>query len=165
LQADVIAVLDLAYSELEFFHSLKKLVLRSAELINSENMEELMYVLQEKQTLISQYNVILKEWNDIGLSLGMEGGRDNPDFWTLLFQALSDESSEKPEKNAFSVKLKSLFKQIKALTEESINIENDSQEVLNEYIKRLRIRISQVSKGRNACKGYASASGSPISSR
>ena len=160
MQADKIAILDLAYSELEFFHSLKKLILQSADFINSENMEELMVVLEEKQTMISRYDAILEEWNNIGLSFDIKDGRNNPDFRDLLFRALPDESSEN---EAFSVKLKSAFEQIKVLAEELVNIEDDSQEVLNEYVKRLRARISQVSKGRKACKGYASASGASAS--
>jgi len=162
LQVDEAAILDLASSELEFFRSLKKLIKLSADLINSENMEELMVVLEEKQTMISRYEIILEEWNSIGLSLDIKDGRDNPDFWVILFQALQDDQSKN---DVFSVKLRSLFEQIKTLAEESVNIEDNSQEVLNEYVKRLRTRISQVSKGRNACKGYASASGGSISSR
>ena len=162
MQADEIAILDLASSELAFFRSLKELVLQSADFINSENMEELIPVLEEKQREISKYDVILKEWRDIGLSFGIKDGRDNPDFWTLMFEALS---KDLPEKRVFSDKLKSLVEQTKALIEELIKTEGDSQEVLNEYVKRLRSRISQLSKGRNACKGYASASGSPLSGR
>ncbi|MCL2767509.1 MAG: hypothetical protein FWE49_02100 [Synergistaceae bacterium] len=162
MQVDEAAILDLASSELEFFRSLKKLIKLSADLINSENMEELMVVLEEKQTMISRYEIILEEWNSIGLSLDIKDGRDNPDFWVILFQALQDDQSKN---DVFSVKLRSLFEQIKTLAEESVNIEDNSQEVLNEYVKRLRTRISQVSKGRNACKGYASASGGSISSR
>ena len=160
MQVDEVAILDLASSELEFFRSLKKLILQSAELINSENMEELMLVLEEKQAMISRYEVFLEEWNNIGVSLCIEDGCDNTEFWTLLLQTLSSESSEK---SPFYVKLKSLLLQTKTLTEELVNTENCSQEVLNEYIKNLRGRISQVSKGRNACKGYASANGSFIS--
>ena len=159
MQVNEIVILDLAASELEFFRSLKKLILQSADLINSENMEELMFVLQEKQAVISRYDIILEEWNNISLSLGIKDGRDNPEFFTLLSQALSDESSEK---RAFFAKLESLFEQIKVLVEELIKMEDDSQEVLSEYAKRLRVRISQVSKGRNACKGYASASGTSL---
>ena len=162
MQVDKTAILDLASSELEFFRSLKQLVLLSAELIKSESMEELMPVLEGKQTMISKYEIILGEWNNIGLSLGMKVGCDDPDFRMLLFQAISHELCEE---SSFLVRLKSLFEQIKALAEESICIEDDSQEVLNEYVKRLRARISQVSKGRNACKGYASASGSSITNR
>ena len=161
MQADEIAILDLASSELEFFRSLKKLVQRSAELIKSENMEELILVLEEKQTLISRYEVILNEWDNIGSSLGINGGRDNPDFWQLLLHELSGGSTEK---GSFSGKIDSLLEQIKALADELVKMEDDSQEVLNEYVKRLRARISQVSKGRDACKGYASAGGSSLSS-
>ena len=162
MQVDKTAILDLASSELEFFRSLKELVLHSAELIKSENMEELMPVLEGKMTMISKHQVILGEWNDIGLSLGLKIGRDDTDFRMKLFQALS---SDLFEESSFLIRLKSIFEQIKALAEESICIEDDSQEVLNEYVKRLRARISQVSKGRNACRGYASASGSSITSR
>jgi len=159
LQVDATAILDLASSELEFFRSLKKLILRSADLIESENMEELMLILEEKQTVISRYEVILGEWNDIGLSLGIKVGCEDPDFRMLLFQSMPNES---PEEIAFSAKLKSLFEQIKTIIDESISVEDNSQELLDEYVKKLRARISQVSKGRNACKGYASASGSSI---
>ena len=159
MQVDVTAILDLASSELEFFRSLKKLILRSADLIESENMEELMLILEEKQTVISRYEVILGEWNDIGLSLGIKVGCEDPDFRMLLFQSMPNES---PEEIAFIAKLKSLFEQIKTIIDESISVEDNSQELLDEYVKKLRARISQVSKGRNACKGYASASGSSI---
>jgi hypothetical protein len=162
LQVDKTVILDLASSELEFFRSLKELVLRSAELIKSENMEELMPVLEGKQTMISKHKDILGEWNGIGLSLGLKVGCDDTDFRMQLFQALSNELFEE---SSFFVKLKSIFEQIKTLAEESICIEDDSQEVLNEYVKRLRARISQVSKGRDACRGYASASGSSLYSR
>ncbi|MCL1941339.1 MAG: hypothetical protein FWG09_05300 [Synergistaceae bacterium] len=123
-------------------------------------MEELMFVLEEKQTVISRYEVILEEWNNIGSSLGIKDGRDNPDFWQLLFKALSDGS---PGKSDFSEKLDPLLGEIKALADELVKMEDESQEVLNEYVKRLRDRISQVSKGRDACKGYASAGGASLS--
>ncbi|MCL1874686.1 MAG: hypothetical protein FWF87_00335 [Synergistaceae bacterium] len=159
MQVDEIAILDLASSELEFFRSLEKLILRSADHIKSENMEELISILQEKQAMISRYGVILEEWNKIGLSLEIEDGCNNPDFVNLLFQMFPAESSQK---SAFSVKLELLIEQRKTLIEKLIKIEDDSQEVLNEYVKRLRGRISQVSKGRDACKGYARAGGSPL---
>jgi len=162
LQADEIAVLDLASSELEFFRTLRELIMQSANLIKSENMEELLPVLQEKQALISRYDVILEEWNKIGLSLEINEGRNNPDFWTLMLQALPGKSSNN---EFFSVKIKSLIEQIKTLTEELLKTEDDAQEGLNEYVKRLRTRISEVSKGRDACKGYASASGSLLPGR
>jgi flagellar hook-associated protein FlgK len=162
LQVDEIAILDLASSELEFFRSLRELVRQSADHIKSENMEELVLVLQEKQAMISQYNIILEEWNKIGLSFEIEEGRNNFDFWTLLFNALSAESSKT---EFFSAKIKSLIEQIKTLAEELLKTEDDAQEGLNEYVKRLRTRISQISKGRDACKGYASASGSSLPGR
>ena len=162
MQVDETVILDLASSELEFFRSLKELILRAAQNINSENMEELMVVLQEKQEIISRYDIIWDEWNNIGLSLGIKDGRNNPDFWVLLFQMLPGGSSEK---SLCSVKLKSLLEQSKVLVEELLKTEDDAQEVLNEYVERLRARISQVSKGRNACKGYASAGGSSFSGR
>jgi hypothetical protein len=162
LQVDEITILDLASSELKFFRSLKELILLSANHIKSEKIEDLMSVLREKQTMISRYDVILEEWNKIGISLDIEYGYNNPDFWNLLFQIFKEESSEKSH---FSVKLSELIEQIKSLTEELIKIEDDAQEVLNEYVKRLRSRISQVSKGRDACKGYASAGGAYLYGR
>ena len=162
MQVDEIAVLDLASSELEFFRSLRELILQSVDYIKSENMEELVPVLQEKQAMISRYDVILEEWNKIGLCFNIKNGRNNPDFWNLLFQALSAGSSLN---GVFSVKIKSLIEQIKTLAEELLKTEDDAQEDLNEYVKRLRARISQVSKGRNACKGYASAGGSYLPGR
>ena len=162
MQVNEITVLDLASSELEFLHSFRKLILRSAENIKSENMEELMSVLQEKQTMISKYNVFLEEWNKIGLFLKIKDGYNNPDFLNLLFQIFPADSSEK---SRFSAKLESLVNQRKTLVEELIKIEDDAQEVLNDYVKRLRARISQVSKGRDACKGYAAAGGASLFGR
>ena len=162
MRVNEIAVLDLASTELEFFRSLRELISQSVDYIKSENMEELIPVLQEKQAMISRYDVIMEEWKEIGLSFDIKDGRNNPDFWTLLFQALPDKSSEN---GGFSVKIKSLIEQIKTLTEELLKTEDDAQEGLNEYVKRLRTRISEVSKGRDACKGYASASGSLLPGR
>jgi len=162
LQVDEIAILDLASSELHFFSSLKELTLRSANHIESENMEDLMSVLQEKQVLISRYKVFAEEWNKIGLSLEIKDGYYNPDFWNLLFQIFEAKSSKK---GPFSVKLRELIGQTKTLAEELVKIEDGLQEALNEYVKRLRIRISQISKGRDACKGYASAGGAPLFGR
>lgn len=157
MQVDEIVVLDLASTELEFFRNLKKLILRSTDYIKSENMEELISVLQEKQVMISRYEVILEEWNKIGLCLEIEDGRNNPDFINLLFQKLPAESSQK---STFSAKIESLIEQRKTLIEELLKIEDEAQEVLNSYVNRLRSRIFQVSKGRDACKGYARAGGS-----
>ena len=162
MQVDEIAILDLASSELNFFRSLKELTLKSAEYIKSENMEDLMSILQEKQALISRYNVFVEEWNKVGSLLEIKDGYYNPDFWNLLFQIFEAKSSEK---GPFSVKLRSLIGQTKTLAEELIKIEDDLQEVLNEYVKRLRVRISQISKGRDACKGYAKAGGASLFGR
>jgi hypothetical protein len=125
-------------------------------------MEELMYVLQEKQTMISRYDVIFDEWNEIASSLEIKEGRNNPDFWNLLLERFNAESSSK---GSFSVKLRELIGQIKTLAEELIRIEDEAQEVLNDYVKRLRARISQVSKGKDACKGYARIGGAYVFDR
>ena len=156
MPVEEVTILDLASSELEFFRSLKKLILQSSEQIELENMDNLMHVLQEKQKMISQYDVISEEWNKIGLSLEIKDGYNNPDFWKYLFNMFSAGSSEK---GCFSDKLELLLEQRKTLVEELLKIQDDAREVLNEYVKRLRSRISQISKGRDACKGYAAAGG------
>ena len=161
MQVEEVTVLDLASSELEFFRSLKKLIMKSTEHIESENMDDLMHVLKEKQNMISQYNVILEEWNKIGTSLEIKDGYNNPDFWRSLFNMFSAGSSEK---GCFSDKLELFIEQRKTLVEELLKMEDDAREVLNEYVKRLRSRISQISKGRDACKGYAAAGGASLSS-
>jgi hypothetical protein len=136
--------------------------MRFADHVKTENMEELLFILHEKDSIISRYNLILKEWNKIGLSLDIKDGYNNPDFMNLLFQMFPPLSSGK---GSFSVKLESFVNQKKTLLEELIKIEDGVQEDLSDYVKRLRVRISQVSKGRDACKGYAQAGGSSISGR
>lgn len=146
LQVDEKILIDLINSESELYSQLLSLAPQAMSFIDSEDMEGLLTVLQEKQKIISKIELLSDSWDEVGARFGMPHGRVETDFWDKFMNVI-------PEK--ISSTLKTSLVQMRAIAENVLSADKVAQEVLEGYVNNLRARMAQVSNGRNAFKGYA----------
>lgn len=146
----------LVSSEAELYRRLLETAPHAMSCIDSEDMEGLMFVLQEKQDIIDKIERLSADWTEIGESFGIPEGRVEPDFWERFMKCLPDK---------FSSTIRAALMQVRAIAQNVISTDKVAQEVLEVYVNKLRSRVSQISRGKNAFKGYAAAGGMYFSGR
>ncbi|MDD4836648.1 MAG: flagellar biosynthesis protein FlgN, partial [Dethiosulfovibrio sp.] len=71
-------VSDLLSSELELYRELRAQVDREIEAIDGDDMDLLLKILQEKQSIISRQEILMEGWTEVSKDLGVPQGREEP---------------------------------------------------------------------------------------
>lgn len=141
----LITVKALVDEELLLFQKLGELVDREELAVESSDMESLLRILEEKQSVISGQESLLEKWSGVSSRLGLKEGREGPVLWdALALQIGNDGYSE-------------IASQIKKIREAGLHLlerEGIVREKLEANLQEMRQLLRQLGTGRNALAGY-----------
>jgi hypothetical protein len=136
----------LVEEELNLYKSLSALVDVEEYRVRASDMEGLLEILRQKQSVISRQEILLERWNEISESLGLSGGREGPAFWN----SLSDRIGE----NGYN-QIVAQLNEIKDLGQKLLDREGMIRASLEENLAEMRKTLLKMGRGRVAMKGYS----------
>jgi hypothetical protein len=144
-------VKNLLNLELNLYNTLRKMVSRELEaIILDGDMEKLLSILQEKQDVISQLQLLSDTWGDALPMLGLEELRGASGFWEKLSALFSEKRS---------AEFNQVLSKTRSAAEDLMNAEKTVQAELEKHVDHLRSRMLQVTRGRGAFINYAKLGG------
>ncbi|MDL2263834.1 flagellar protein FlgN [Synergistaceae bacterium OttesenSCG-928-I11] len=136
----------LVEEELELYKSLGELVNFEEEKVNESDMEGLLEVLQQKQSIISRQEVLLEKWNEISASLGIAEGREGPVFWNTLSQRIGESGYKQIVKR---------IDEVRELGQKLLDQESKIRQNLEENLAEMRQTLLKMGRNRVAMRGYS----------
>ncbi|GHS97409.1 hypothetical protein AGMMS50276_17400 [Synergistales bacterium] len=147
---------DLLGREQAFYKTLRGMVSRELEaILLSADMEELLAVLEEKQDVISNLQLLADAWADALPMLNLNDVRGSDEFW----EKLSCEFSEEDCKG-----LKELIATTRVMAKDLMEAEAGVQVELEKHVQQLRDKMLQMKHVRKAVTGYAKMGGGRLDS-
>ncbi|MDR3331564.1 MAG: flagellar protein FlgN [Synergistaceae bacterium] len=146
-------VKSLIEEELCLYKSLAELVDTEEEKVDTSDMEGLLRVLEEKQSIISRQEVLLERWNEISFSLGIEDGREGPVFWNALSSRIGESGYNQVVKH---------IDEIRELGQGLLDRESQIRGKLEEHLSDMRKTLLSMGRNRVAMKGYSQGMASTI---
>lgn len=148
---DLARVKNLLTRELGMYNTLRKMVTRELEaIVLNGDMEELLLILQEKQEVISQLQLLTDTWTDALSMPGLEELRGTTGFWEKLSSMFSEEDSDLLEK---------VLSETRAAAEDLMDAEKNVQTELEKHVQQLREKMLQMNQGRSAFVSYTKMGG------
>ncbi len=135
----------LVEEEVALYKTLGKLVDEEEEKVNESDMEGLLEVLQQKQSVISRQEVLLEKWNEISASFGIAERREGYVFWDTLSQRIGE------------IGYKQIVKQINEIRElgqELLDREAGIRQNLEQNLAEMRQTLLKMGRNRAAMRGY-----------
>lgn len=132
--------------ELSLYKSLGELVDTEEEKVEQSDMEGLLQVLQQKQSIISRQELLLERWNTISASLGISEGREGPVFWDALSARIGE--------NGYKQIVKGID-EIRELGQELLDREGKIRQRLEENLAAMRQTLLRMGRNRVAMRGYS----------
>ena len=136
----------LVEEELALYQSLGELVNFEEERVNDSDMEGLLEVLQQKQSIISRQEVLLEKWNEISVSLGIAEGREGPVFWNTLSQRIGESGYKQIVKR---------IDEIRELGQKLLDQEGKIRQNLEQNLAEMRETLLKMGRNRVAMRGYS----------
>jgi len=136
---------DLLDQELKIYEDLRLQVDREILAIDEGDMDRLVSILEEKQSIISRQEEILSRWEDVSTSLGIDQKRETPLFWSKLLEVIGRDSYEK---------LVDKVERLKDMASLNLSSENIAQEKMKDKLKDLKSKMNRMANGKKAVKGY-----------
>lgn len=136
----------LVKEELGLYKSLDELVDDEERMVRESDMEGLLGVLQQKQSIISRQEVLLERWNSISASLGLSDGREGPVFWNTLAARIGE--------NGYN-HIVSSINEIRELGQKLLSRESEIRSVLEGNLAEMRETLLKMGRNRIAMKGYS----------
>ena len=137
---------SLVQEELSLYKSLEALVDDEETRVRESDMEGLLNVLQQKQSIISRQESLLERWNNITGPLGVTDGKEGPDFWNNL--------AERIGKNGYN-QIVSSINEIRELGQKLLDREGMIRAELEENLAEMRITLLKMGRNRIAMRGYS----------
>ncbi len=155
MQDDVLnKVKNLLTLELGMYDTLRKMVSRELEaIILNSDMEELLLILQEKQEVISQLQLLSDTWMDTLPLLGLGELRGKAEFWEKLSDLLPKEQASL---------LENTLAETRVAAEDLMAAEKKVQTELEKHVQQLRDKMLKMNKGRSAFIGYTKMGGAHL---
>ena len=155
MQDDVLSrVKNLLTRELGMYNTLRMMVSRELEaIILNGDMQELLAILQEKQEVISQLQLLSDTWMDALPLLGLEELRGTAGFWEKL-------SSMFPKDQA--TELHQFLTETRNAAEDLMEAEKNVQSELEKHVQLLRDKMLQMNQGQSAFIGYTKMGGAHL---
>ncbi|SMG43783.1 flagellar export chaperone FlgN [Dethiosulfovibrio salsuginis] len=138
-------VSELLSSELELYRELEAQVDLEIKAIDSDDMDLLLEILQNKQSIISRQEMLMEKWADVSRDLGVSQGREEPVFWRALASVVGDEGYED---------LKEKVRLLQDIVSSTLKSEELAQSNMGAKVSELRKRMSRVADGKKAVRGY-----------
>ncbi len=135
----------LVEEEVALYRSLGELVDAEEERVNDSDMEGLLEILQQKQSIISRQEVLLEKWNEISVSLGIAEGREGPVFWNTLSQRIGESGYNQIVKR---------IDEIRELGQKLLDQETKIRQNLEQNLAEMRQTLLKMGRNRVAMKGY-----------
>jgi hypothetical protein len=133
------------------YQTLRKMVSRELEaIILNSDMEELLQILQEKQEVISQLQLLSDTWMDALPAMGLEEFRGAAGFWESLAGIFTGEDCAVFEKN---------LAETRNAADDLMKAEKNVQDELEKHVQQLREKMLQMRQGRSAFIGYTKMGG------
>ena len=136
----------LVEEELTLYKTLGELVNSEEEKVNESDMEGLLEVLQQKQSIISRQEVLLEKWNEISASLGIAEGREGPVFWNTLSQRIGESGYKQIVKR---------IDEVRELGQKLLDQEGKIRQNLEENLAEMRQTLLKMGRNRVAMRGYS----------
>jgi hypothetical protein len=136
----------LVEEELSLYKALDSLVDVEEQKVRESDMEGLLEILQQKQSVISRQEILLENWNQLSTTLGISGGREGPVFWNTLADRIGESGY-----NQIVLQLN----EIKELGQKLLYRESEIRASLEENLAEMRKTLLQMGRNRVAMKGYS----------
>ncbi len=138
-------VSELLSSELELYRELESQVAREIEAIDGDDMDLLLEILQDKQSIISQQEILVERWSEVSADMGVSQGREEPVFWRALAALVGDEEYGD---------LREKVRLLQAVVDSTLKSEELAQKNMEAKVSELRKKMSRVADGKKAVRGY-----------
>lgn len=139
------AISDLLARELALYEKLKVLVTEEIDVIERDDMDRLLGILEEKQSVICEQEMLMDRWHDVSRELGISQGRDEPVFWKTLSDLLDGDMYQE---------LKEKVRNLQNMVGSLLCSEELAQKNMEERVSELRRRMSKMADGKRAVRGY-----------
>ena len=150
----LVKVKNLLILEGDMYETLRKMVSRELEaILLHRDMEELLFVLNEKQEVISRLQLLADSWMDALPPLGIDELRGTSGFWSKLEALFSEEQA---------VELNEVLSKTRGAAEDLMEAEKNVQAELEKHVQQLREKLLEVKHGRAAFIGYAKMGGGQL---
>ena len=147
MPTDLFETVDtLVKEELGLFRSLEELVDDEEEKVRQSDMEGLLEVLRQKQSIISRQEFLLEKWDGISASLGLESGREGPALWNSLAERIGESGYNQ---------IVSSINEIRELGQKLLDREGQIRAALEENLAEMRGTLLKMGKNRLAMRGYS----------
>jgi flagellar biosynthesis/type III secretory pathway chaperone len=137
---------SLVEEELELYRSLEGLVDEEEEKVRQSDMEGLLIVLQQKQSIISRQESLLERWNCISTGLGLAEGREGPVFWNAIADRIDESGYNQIVRR---------IDEIREIGQVLLDREGKIRQSLEENLAEMRKTLLSMGRNRVAMKGYS----------
>jgi hypothetical protein len=144
---------SLVEEELDLYRSLEGLVDIEEERVRQSDMEGLLNVLQQKQSVISRQEDLLERWNHISMGLGLAEGREGPVFWNAIAERIGESGYNH---------IVGRIDEIRELGQALLDREGQIRQNLEENLAEMRKTLLSMGRNRIAMKGYSQGVASSI---
>ena len=143
---------ELISKEIKLCKTLRAMISRELEaIVLNSDMDELFGILEKKDKIISELQLLADSWKDIMNSPMLKGRNFNEGFGKYLLELYPDDSE-----------LPALINESQNLAGSIIKAEDDAISELEKYTSELRSQMAARVHGRNAAASYARMGGSLI---
>ncbi len=139
---------ELLQKEREVYSRLEKMVNEEEILVQDENWEGLLKILQNKQSVIAEQEVLQNSWASFSSFLDVHEGRESAAFW--------DAVKEKVGESSYTY-LTDLVEDLRSAVLEIVAREEKLRDQVELHLGELRKKMLQVQKGKAAYRSYAKA--------
>ncbi|MDR3254576.1 MAG: flagellar biosynthesis protein FlgN [Synergistaceae bacterium] len=143
----------LVEEELTLYRDLENLVDIEEIKVRESDMEGLLDVLQQKQSVISLQETLLERWNQISSGLGIAEGREGPVFWNAVATSVGERGYNQIVGN---------IDKIRELGQNLLDREGRIRQNLEENLAEMRKTLLSMGRNRVAMKGYSQGVASSI---
>ena len=137
---------NLVEEELSLYKSLAVLVDSEEETVHMSDMEGLLDILSQKQTIISRQEILLERWNDISSELGFSEGREGPAFWNAISLKIGESGYNQIVRK---------IDEIRELGQALLDRETVIRQKLEENLAEMRTRLMGMERKKNAMRSYS----------
>jgi flagellar biosynthesis/type III secretory pathway chaperone len=139
---------DLLRKEREVYSRLEKMVDEEETLVENHDWEGLLGLLQSKQSIIAEQEILQNSWVSFSSFLDVHEGRESAAFW--------DAVKEKVGESSYTY-LTDLVEDLRSAVLKIVAREEKLRDQVELHLGELRKKMLQVQKGKAAYRGYAKA--------
>ncbi|HOO63608.1 MAG TPA: flagellar export chaperone FlgN [Synergistaceae bacterium] len=139
---------ELLQKERDLYLRLEKMVDEEEAFVGKEDWEGLLKVLQRKQTVIAEQEVLQNSWASFSSFLDVHEGRESAAFWDAVKKKVGESSY---------TYLTDLVEDLRSAVLQIVEREEHLRDQVEHHLGDLRKKMLQVQKGKAAYRGYAKA--------